>query len=930
MAQAVRPDMEPLSVRMFRLVSFFTGVLCLFVFWPVNLFEPDVPNAANLVVIGLGMVALVLHWESRRGRHHMGALLVAITLAMDYVWFATGGLAGGTPLYYPTLTVVALILYPGWRRWLAVGLIAANFCAICRLAVWFPHWVVQLHNPGEASLEIAASVAFNCLSLAIILTIIIYNYHQERQGIMASEQKYRQLFENMTVGFALHEVICDAQGKPTDYRYLAVNPAFEKLTGIPAKVILGKTIRQVKPDTEDYWIEVFGSVALTGVPRAYMNYSRELGRYYDTWSFQTRPGGFAVMFSDVTEKKLAEIKIQQQARLLDEAKDAIAVIGLDGNFTYVNEAWAQMHGWQKAELIGQHLAALHTPEQFQACAHINDEVARLGRLQTETGHMRRDGSTFPVWLSVSEVRDAEGRLTGFLGIANDISARKVAEEKIREQARLIDAASEAIIVRDLEGVILLWNRGAENMLGWSAAEAVGQKQWLLGNYDLKAFAAAQARVIADGTWAGDFVVKTKAGRGLELECRWTLLRDDQGRPLKILSMGHDVTSRKKLEAQLFRAERLQTIGTLASGVAHDLNNIFAPFLVGLPILREAIRAEETREMLDLMENSIRRGADIVQQLLLFGRGGETKRVPVNVARPLGEVAKIIRETFPKDILLRVICPDDLWLVLGDATQIYQVLLNLAVNARDALPHGGILTITADNARLDEQVRALAPRAEPGPYVVLSIRDNGAGMTPEVLERIFEPFYTTKETGRGTGLGLSVVIGVVESHGGFIQVQSTPNAGTEFKIHLPALPAAAAGPAPEKKTEFVLSPGRGEFILLVDDEPAILKLTGKILERSGYRSLGAPNGAEALKVFRQHERQIRLVITDYSMPGMNGFTLAERMRELDPGIRVLISTGLGDTLDAEKMRQAGIQGILKKPYDSETLTRTLEKIFPPAR
>jgi len=271
-------------------------------FWPVNLFEPDIPKSANLVVIGVGVVALGIHWQSRQGRHLVGALLAVIILALDYEWFSTGGFVGGTPLYFPSITVLALILYPDWRRWLAVGLIVANFCAVWLLSVWFPHWIVKLNDPAEINLDIAVGVLMNCLTLAIILTILIYNYHLERQGIALSEKKYHQLFENMTVGFALHEVVCDASGKPAD-RYLAVNPAFEKLTGVPAAVILGKTIREVKPDTEDYWIEVFGSVALTGVPRAYMNYSREMGRYYDTWTFQTGPGGFAVVFSDVTEKK---------------------------------------------------------------------------------------------------------------------------------------------------------------------------------------------------------------------------------------------------------------------------------------------------------------------------------------------------------------------------------------------------------------------------------------------------------------------------------------------------------------------------------------------------------------------------------------------------------------------------------------------------
>jgi len=922
---AGRPDTEPLAVRMFRLVSFFTGVLCLFVFWLENLFEPDVPGFVNLVVIGLGVVALGIHWQSRKGRHFMAVLLAAIMLTMDFVWFEKGAFRGNLPLFYPTLTVLPLILYTNWRRWLAVGLIAANFCALWLLTGLYPSWVVKLNDPGEVNLDIAAGVFFNSLSLAIILTIVIYNYHQERQGIGESEKKYRQLFENMTVGFALHEIICDANGRPADYRYLAVNPAFEKLTGISAAVILGKTIREVKPDTEDYWIEVFGSVALTGVPRAYVNFSRELGRYYDTWTFQTAPGRFAVMFSDITEKKLAEIKIQQQARLLDEAKDAIAVIGLDGKFTYVNEAWAKMHGFAKEELIGQHLAFVHTPEQFQACEHITDDVTRLGRVQTEAGHKHKDGSTFPVGLSVSEVRDADGRLAGFLSIANDISERKGTEEKIREQARLIDEASESIVVRDLTGVILMWNRGAEKLLGWSAAEAVGQKTWQLGKFEFKDFDAAMAQVLETGTWTGHFSVKTMDDRLIEVESRWTLLRDAQGRPQKILSMSHDITHQKKMEAQLLRAERLQTIGTLASGVAHDLNNIFAPFLIGLPMLHEEIRNRETRELLDLMESSIRRGADIVRQLLLFGRGAETKRQPVNLARPLGDVAKIIRETFPKDINLRVACPEDLWLVLGDPTQIYQIVLNFAVNARDAMPHGGTLSFAAENVQCDERVRTLAARATPGRYVVLSVRDNGVGMAPEVLERIFEPFYTTKEIGKGTGLGLSVAIGVVENHGGFIHAQSTPGTGAEFRIHLPALPDTAEA-AVEKGNGTNRPQGHNEVVLLVDDEPAILKVAGKILERNGYHPLVASNGAEAVSVFRQNERQIRLVITDYSMPGMNGFTLAETLKGIKADVQVIIASGLGDALDEEKMRQSGIQTVLNKPYDTGKLLNTLAEFF----
>ena len=632
---------------------------------------------------------------------------------------------------------------------------------------------------------------------------------------------------------------------------------------------------------------------------------------------------------DITERKKAEAALRQHELAIQQTNEGIAILGPNGCLQFANEAWAKMHGYEKEELIGRTLDLVQTPEQARQCDDFQARVLEQGHAQAELGHKRKDGSKFPIWMSVSVVRDAAGNVTGLMGIANDISQRKVAEEKIREQARLIDEASEAIVVRDLNGIILMWNRGAETMLGWSALEAVGQKAWQLGSYNVKEFNDAVAQILAKGAWSGEFSVRTKDERRIEVESRWTLLRDEQGRPQKILSVSHDVTNRKKMEAQLFRTERLQTIGRLASGVAHDLNNIFTPFLVGLPILHEEIRSGETRDLLDLMERSIRRGVDIVQQLLLFGRGGETKRLPVNLARPLNDVAKIIRETFPKDIVLKVAYPDNLWSVQGDATQIYQIVLNLAVNARDALPHGGALTLTADNVRLDDGSRPLPARATPGPFVVLTVRDNGNGIAPDVLTHIFDPFYTTKETGKGTGLGLSVVLGVVENHGGFIQVQSTPGDGTEFKIHLSALPDALGAPI-EKRTETQWTQGHNEVVLLVDDEPALLEVAAKLLNRNGYRPLVAPNGIEALKLLQQNEDNIRLVISDYSMPGMNGFALAEAIKKVDAGVHVIIASGLGDTLDEGKLRELGIRFLLRKPYDIKTLLTALGEIFQSAK
>ncbi|HEX7655329.1 MAG TPA: ATP-binding protein, partial [Verrucomicrobiae bacterium] len=297
-----------------------------------------------------------------------------------------------------------------------------------------------------------------------------------------------------------------------------------------------------------------------------------------------------------------------------------------------------------------------------------------------------------------------------------------------------------------------------------------------------------SQLMEKGKWAGELNAKTKDGRKIIISTRWTLIRDEKDQTPKILSISHDITRQKHTEAQLLRIQRQQTIGTLASGVAHDLNNILAPLLVGFPIIREENLSRESRELLGLMEDNIQRGADIVRQLLIFGRGGDTQRLPINPKRQILEVTKIIRETFPKNIRLEIMGNDDLESILADPTQVYQVFLNLCVNARDAMPQGGQLTIAARNVTFLPTQCDIHPKCHPGNYVVISCKDTGTGMPAEVLERIFEPFYTTKELGQGTGLGLSVVIGVVESHGGFVNVQSKVGEGSEFAVYFPAIMA----------------------------------------------------------------------------------------------------------------------------------------------
>ena len=360
---------------------------------------------------------------------------------------------------------------------------------------------------------------------------------------------------------------------------------------------------------------------------------------------------------------------------------------------------------------------------------------------------------------------------------------------------------------------------------------------------------------------------TKFAQEVTVESRWTLVRDEAGRPKSILTVDTDITEKKLLEAQFFRAQRLESIGTLASGIAHDLNNILTPILAAAQLLPLKLKNLDDRSqlLLQLLEVNARRGADLVKQVLSFTRGVEGKRVILQMRHLIGEIERILRETLPKSIEVDVKASHDLWTVFGDSTQLHQVLMNLCVNARDAMPLGGTLTIAASNQWIDETDVRTNLEAKVGPYCVLSVADTGTGIATEILDRIFEPFFTTKELGSGTGLGLSTIVGIIKSHGGFITVSSQLSKGTEFKVFLPAVMIREAAPIENPE----LHRGDGNLILVVDDEAPVRESLRITLEDYNYQVLTACNGVDAIEVYSQHQHRIQLVLIDLMMPLMDG-------------------------------------------------------------
>jgi two-component system, cell cycle sensor histidine kinase and response regulator CckA len=631
------------------------------------------------------------------------------------------------------------------------------------------------------------------------------------------------------------------------------------------------------------------------------------------------------------ERKRIEANLQQREQefrtLAENAPDIIARFDKNLRFLYVNSVAGRTAGLAPPDFLRKTSSEIGLPESL----FTRWEAALQQVFSTSSPTSIEFELVTPDSVNYYQARFApefawDGSIESVLAVARDISDIKLATQKIREQAALIDISPDAIMVRDLDCHVLFWNQGSEKIYGWTADEILGRNSYeLLFHQPSSQLEIALQKVVETGEWRGELSKVTKSGQEIVVSSRWKLLPNETGESHAILTIDRDITEQKQLETQFLRTQRLESLGTLAGGIAHDLNNILTPIVAISQLLPRKLSPldEQSKGLLKILEDSSRRGAYMVKQILTFTRGLDGEQVPLQVKHLLGELESMIKSTFPKSIEINLdIVNRDLWQVSANSTHLHQVFMNFCVNARDAMPNGGILSISAENRVVDDTYARMNIDAKVGSYVVITFVDTGMGIAPEYIDRIFEPFFTTKKLGEGTGLGLSTTIGIIKNHGGFVTVSSEVGHGTEFQVFLPAVHDEVA--IPEKTLK--LPSGEGELIMVVDDEVNIRETLRITLESYNYRVITAYDGIEAIAVYAMHQDDVKAILIDVMMPLMDGTTAIKALQQFNSRQQPKIIACSGVVASSSLLAMAGVNAFLSKPFTSEDLLITLSRIL----
>jgi PAS domain S-box-containing protein len=756
-----------------------------------------------------------------------------------------------------------------------------------------------------------------------------------------TEQAYQTLFREMLDGFALHEIICDESGKPVDYRFLSVNPAFERMTGLRGEEIVGKTVLELMPQTENHWIETYGRVALTGEPCHLENYAQELSKHFEVTAYCPYPGQFATIFADVTARKQSEEQVAESHRLLSNLAGLVPGVIYqyrlypDGHsrFPYASPGINDIYEVSPEEVLEDAtpvFGRLHPDDRDRVSQTILESAQTLDPFFSEFRVLLpRQGLRWR-WSQARPQRLEDGS-TLWHGIILDATQRKETELSLAEsEARfkaLHNASFGGIAIHD-QGLILECNQGLSEMFGYEPSELMGMNGLLLVAEDSREMVMNHIRTGYEKPY--EAVGRKKNGETfpMRLEARNVPYRGKNVRTVEFRNLT-DIRlaeyEREKLREQLNQAQKMESVGRLAGGVAHDFNNMLGVILGHTELIMDRTDPEQpVYSELQEIRKAAERSANLTRQLLAFARKQTIMPRILDLNDTVEGMLKMLRRLIGEDIDLAWLPGKNLGPVKMDPSQIDQILANLCVNARDAITGPGHIIIETTASRLDEWKNSDAPDVQPGDYVRLSVSDNGCGMDAATIDKLFEPFFTTKAVGRGTGLGLATVYGIVKQNGGTIRVESEPRQGTSFRIYLPAL----EGYTGEKhREEHSPPPQRGqETILLVEDESAILSMTTQMLQSLGYVVLAAASPEEGQQLAKDAVQRIDLLMTDVVMPRMNGRDLALDLLPRHPGLRCLFMSGYtADVIAHHGVIDEGVS-FIQKPFSLRDLGAKIREVL----
>ncbi len=760
---------------------------------------------------------------------------------------------------------------------------------------------------------------------------------QAESALKKSEEHYRNLVENMS---ELYYVVDDT-GKLT-----YGSPSFFAQSGYSEEEVMGTSYaRLIAREDRERIIKFYTYHTAQGTTNAQCTFRARRKDGSTVWveqitHFERDKNGNVRSYQNVTrnitKRKKAEQELERSEEmyrtLAEAAHDMIYVIGRGYRLSYINTFAAKQFRSVPEKIIGKQIKDLFPGESSKLMEKSLENVFKNGEPLYRENIIRFFDTDLWIGTSLAPIKDAAGAVTAVLGVSRNITEQKKAAEQIMLLAHTVRSISECVTITDLNNVLFFVNENALKTYGYKEEELLGKHISIIhspNNPPDKIQEILTATL--SGGWRGELLNKRKDGTEFPISLSTSVVRDDAQRPVALVGVATDVTEQsqvrerqKNLESQLYQAQKLESIGTLASGIAHDFNNILG-IILGHAALLERISNNPQRLQISMQSivTAANRGAKLVKQMLTFAKKADTFIDNVHVNATILELVKLMNETFPKAITVTTTFIDNPLAILGDATQIHQVFLNLCINARDAMPEGGTLSITVSNIPL-KIAREQFPAAHAPHYVRVVVSDTGTGMDEITQRRIFEPFFTTKEPGKGTGLGMAVVYGIIESHKGFISVESELGKGTTFTILLPAMEDAAS----EEKTAPTRTETAGgtETIMVVEDEELLRSMLQISLEEKGYTVIAAADGEEAVTIYAQRYREIALVLSDVGLPKKTGDALFRSLKEINPALKMILASGFMEPNDKSEILKAGVKEFVQKPYELSTVFRAIREIL----